>query len=632
MSLIIAHQDPENLSHTPSSFNNIIQNSFTIPANSKIGLKSAELNITPVINIRKNSNDLFSVMLGNETPDKEEELRFDDTGEEVPNSKLRLTSQLLYLVQLDEGTYTRQDFITEIEKKINKYFNNQFFKNQIKITNSVSPTGENNGLIFNYPNQVQLPSKTVPTSISNPVHIYVDDNGAYDYTTNEFSAKLNNTWAGMECEKPIHPAGGGFSVLIPTTVQDTEFIIGLKRNTNENKNDFFGNFDVDETSFPDQSFLFDIDDYYFDYMVHFDGTDLRLYNLKPTDRDSGDYEFVEVEYWNTADYGGSSTETKVIDGMVLAHHPIEFHIDNEMVSVVYNNNVISSDQLKATNNNTSSLYGKLYIKTNDYTKDIFEIQDSHFNLDWIKTKVSINGDVFTKTVDGYDYWVNQLLAIYNDDQTYTHYQTRDCLIEADYWAGLYSGEIADKIFEMKDSTDVLPAGLWIEDYNKTLDSGGTYLKYDLNQTPRFIFFGDFELLQNYSNLVPESKFKLNFALVYKNILDFDNYRNLNNDSIDWLLILRDVIATKNVYVRLNNFGSHISINGGSNSVSKIISEIDITDEFGITYYQPSQIIYLNLKNSEEFKINNIDIDIVDEKERIVGFLENGTSIILHLTQ
>ena len=386
----------------------------------------------------------------------------------------------------------------------------------------------------------------------------------------------------MECEKPIHPAGGAFSVLIPTTVADTEFIIGLKRNNNENKNDFFGNFDVDETSFPDQTFLFDIDDYYFDYMVHFDGTDLRLYNLKPTQRGVGaDYEFVEVEYWNTADYGGSSTETPVISGMVLGHHPIEFHIDNEMVSVVYNNNVISSDQLKATNNNSSSLYGKLYIKAKDYTKDIFEIQDSHFNLDWVKTKVSINGDVFTKTVDGYDYWTNQLLAIYNDDETYAHYPTKDCLIEADYWAGLYSGEIPDKIFEMKDSTDIIPAGLWIQNYNKTLDSGGTYLKYDINQKPRFIFYGDFEEKQNYSNLVPESKYNLNFTNVLKQILDFDNYRNLNNDSIDWLVALQDITALKNCYVRLNNFGSHISINGGSNSVSKIISEIDITNQLGI---------------------------------------------------
>ena len=117
MSLIIAHQDPENLSHSPSSFNNIIQNSFTVPANSKIGLKSAELNITQIINIVKDRNDKFSVMIGNDTPDKEEELKFDDNGEEVPNSKLRLTSQLLYLVQLDEGSYSRQDFTTEMEKK-----------------------------------------------------------------------------------------------------------------------------------------------------------------------------------------------------------------------------------------------------------------------------------------------------------------------------------------------------------------------------------------------------------------------------------------------------------------------------------------------------------------------------------
>lgn len=632
MSLIIAHQDPQNLSHTPSSFNNIIQNSFTIPANSKIGLKSAELNITPIINIVKDRNDKFSVMLGNETPNKEEELKFDDTDEEVPNSALRLTSQLLYLIELDEGSYSRQDFTTEMEKKINKYFNSQFFKNQIKVTNSVSSSGENNSLILKYPNQLLLPSKTQPVLISNPVEIYVQANGEYDYTKDQFSAKLNDTWAGMETSKPIHPAGGAFSVLIPTTATDTEFFIGLTRNTNQGINDFFGMIDVDETSFPDQSFLFDIDDCYFDYMLHFDGTNLKLYNLKPIDRDIGDYEFVEVEYWNTTDYGGSSSETQIIDSTKLGHHAIEFHIENEMVSVVYNNNVISEDQLKATNNNSSSLYGKLYIKTKDYTKDVFEIQGSEFNLDWIKTKISINGPEFTKTVDGYDFWINQLIAQYNDDDTYAHYPTKDCLIEADYWAGLYSGLIADKIFEMKNSDDILPAGLWIEDYNKTLNAGGTYLKYNNNQTPRFIFFGNFNEIQNYSNLVPESKWNLNFYNVRKQMLDFDNYRNLSNDSIDWFILLQDIRALKNVYVRLNNFGSHISINGGSNSVSKIISEIDITNEFGITYYQPSEIIYLNLKNSEELKINNIDIDIVDEFERIIGFLENGTSIILHLTQ
>ena len=117
MSLIIAQQDVSNLSHSPASFENIINNTFTVKKGSKIGLKSAELNITPIINIVKDRNDKFSVMLGNEPPSTADELQFDDTDTYVPNSKLRLTSQLLYLIKLDEGSYTRQNFITEIQKQ-----------------------------------------------------------------------------------------------------------------------------------------------------------------------------------------------------------------------------------------------------------------------------------------------------------------------------------------------------------------------------------------------------------------------------------------------------------------------------------------------------------------------------------
>ncbi len=633
MSLIIAQQDVSNLSHSPASFDNIIHNAFTIKKGSKIGLKSAELNITPVINIVRDRNDKFSVLLGNETPTTANDLKFADNNEKVPTSKLRLSSQLLYLIQLDEGSYTREDFISEIENKINLYFNHQSFKNKIQITQSINASGESNSLIFSYPSQNLLPASTNPVLATNPVYIYNDAEGAFNYGSSEFSGLTNGKWVGLETEKPIHPAGGEFNVTLPATSANTEFIIGLKRNTNEGKNDEYGLFDIDEDTFPvDDLVDDDNEDIYFDYMIYFDGTNVRLYNLIADDSRTT-YEYKEVEYWNTAVYGGSSSEVAILDKGKIGTNQFTFRVVNENIEVGFDGNVISSEQLKCSNNNTSSLYGKLYIKPSDVTKDDFSIDKSHFNLDWIKTKINKVGNDFNIIQDGFDYWTNQLTAFFNNNNDYIHYKSREVYVEADYWAGRYQGNVNQQIQTLVNSTDELPCGLWIKapTRNGTIDAGGTYLKYNQNQTPFFLFYAGRQGI-NFSNLQVESRVDLNFTNVILSALGFDNYRNLSNDSIDWIIQLEKINALRNIYVRLNNFGNNVSVNGGAKMVSKIISEIDISNTTGVTYYSPNNIIYIDLQNTTDFNINSINIDIVDEKERLISYLENGTSIILHLIQ
>ena len=443
-----------------------------------------------------------------------------------------------------------------------------------------------------------------------------------------------DVWAGLECEKPIFSSGGEFNITLPATSATTEFIIGLKRNTNEGKNDEYGLVDIDETTFPVDDLVDDDEnDIYFDFMVYYDGTDLRLYSLIADDTRTT-YEYKEVEYWNTAVYGGASSETEILTGAKLTNNQITFRIINENIEVDFDGNTISSEQLKCSNNNTSSMYGKLYIKPSDITKDDFTIDKSHFNLNWIKTKINKVGTSFNIIQDGYDYWTNQLTALLNDNDDYFHYKSREVYIEADYWAGRYQGNVNQQIQTLVNSNDELPCGLWLKSptRNDTLESMGTYLKYNDNQTPRFYFFGNVKEDTNFSNIQPESRIRFNFTNVLKQILDFDNYRNLLNDSIDWILPLQNINALRNVYVRLNNIGNNISINGGAKMNSKIISEIDISNQFGITYYSPNNIIYIDLQNITDFNINSISIDIVDEFEQLIPFLENGTSVILHLIQ
>ena len=163
----------------------------------------------------------------------------------------------------------------------------------------------------------------------------------------------------------------------------------------------------------------------------------------------------------------------------------------------------------------------------------------------------------------------------------------------------------------------IPAGLWITDYNQTI-TAAQYLPYSENQNFVYLFGDD------------RYGFNTNFRLPLDDLYDFSD-ATITAAKAETDITFRILKSLENVYLRLKNFGNNNSINGGIKSVSKIISEIDlINDAEGLILYEPSERVYLELNNPEEILINSIDIDIVDIKERVINYLEDGTVIILHV--
>ena len=287
-----------------------------------------------------------------------------------------------------------------------------------------------------------------------------------------------------------------------------------------------------------------------------------------------------------------------------------------MIEVKFSGNIISKNQLKCVNTNCSSLYGKVYLNASDYTTQEIDFSDNNYNINWLQSLAIISNNKleYVGNRQGYDAWINNIVD--KDNDPLYPFSTKD-LQEFDYWAGTYSGVIADKIFNMKTQADEIPAGLWITDYNK-LTITASYLEYNENQNFVYLFGDD------------RYGFNTNFNLPLQNLYDFSD-ATITGAKAETDMSFRILKSLENVYLRLKNFGNNSSINGGIKSVSKIISEIDlINDAEGLILYEPSERVYLELNNQQEILINNIDIDIVDIKERVINYLEDGTVIILHI--
>ena len=451
MSLIISTQDVKNKSHTPASFNNIISNSFKLKPFSKVALKSALLNVSPE-RIITSQNNTYGLYFGQKLPDGD--LFFsDDQDKQVPEEKIKLTANYPAYCRLPFGAYNSQELIAELNSTSNEFITNQSFKNALVFSELKNNTSEVIGMKATT-QQNLLPSQINPSSSTNPIHIYDAGKASINYSTGAFTALQNNVWAGAECQKPIFSANGTISITTPST-DNTPFIIGLSRNTNRNR---FPRFFQPNLS---AGIPFDnwddtglIDSGWWDYCLYFDGSTLKLYNLKYL-RDPRNYFLEEVEYYNSAQYGGTSDYSSVITDQDMGSVEIVFKIENEMVSIDFDNSNLSSDQLKCANTNCDSLYGKIYLYAQDYTKDSLIFNKGNYNVNWVKSLIKDEDDLKFE-VKGYDSWTNNILDNYTDPLF--PYNIQD-LKEADYWAGTYSGLIADKIFNMTRTIDEIPAGL-----------------------------------------------------------------------------------------------------------------------------------------------------------------------------
>ena len=95
-----------------------------------------------------------------------------------------------------------------------------------------------------------------------------------------------------------------------------------------------------------------------------------------------------------------------------------------------------------------------------------------------------------------------------------------------------------------------------------------------------------------------------------------------------------LMSPKSLFVRVNNLTQQ-SINAQlGNSYSKIIAHLPRFDsagnEVGSLHFEPNQLVYVSLQNSQDLYLNSIDIDLVYDNETYADCLSGKSIVVLHI--
>jgi hypothetical protein len=92
-----------------------------------------------------------------------------------------------------------------------------------------------------------------------------------------------------------------------------------------------------------------------------------------------------------------------------------------------------------------------------------------------------------------------------------------------------------------------------------------------------------------------------------------------------------LVPTRSLFVRLDNFplASTNARQGGQSRIIGHLPRFSGNQSIGSVFYQPSNLIYIDLNNSEEVKVNSFDISLCFNDEKFVESLAGATIICLH---
>ncbi len=108
----------------------------------------------------------------------------------------------------------------------------------------------------------------------------------------------------------------------------------------------------------------------------------------------------------------------------------------------------------------------------------------------------------------------------------------------------------------------------------------------------------------------------------------DNFYKINS------LVVPRLLSTRSIFVRLENF-TQTSVNARQGNHSSIIAHLPRFDgqiETGRLYFEPKNLIYLDLNNPEPLNINSFDLSFVYSNEQYAESIVGQSIIVLHFKE
>ena len=610
MSLVIASNqtsdsitDTESSIFKPWSFRNDLSSTYTIPANGQVALQSVKYNLNGTIDL-SNDGQVFYQYTG-------EELTKVDTGaDEMKDSTAVPIRTEIYK---DQGIV--EVSVEQVASKLQTAMNEKVFHPMLRDLVEVdvkrkSATNEFEGYNIVYKTNETL-TNVIPKGkfgidgtyqefrdgTTSPLWTYTD---AGKFST---TSELPQVQSVLVVDKPLSTYGGTITYNITDIATATNsFGIGLSRyvinpDTSNVPLVVPEYFDTDTLWAQDTQ---DIDqDFMCDFLVYTDPATKNLRCAHAVASNSGrtsmkvvDYSSNAQSYFNSEYAMGANVDNYEKIKFVFTNQQVKVVLiddrSNEKVLIDYDSGGAKGVNYKPVNQSCWDLMPFMWLETIDGQATNSITLEQMNQCDWIKSYVPDNYD------DGswFNYLEGEGLEVVSQElesRPWNNYSITNTIVHK----GLKTNPF--KFLDIASVLTVMQSDL----YRPTIDANS-------------------EEVLGFEDRVD----------VVNNTSTADLTRTIASSSIPTLL------STKSMFVRLDNF-TQTSTNAFIGNQSSIIAHLPRFDgqvQTGRIYHEPKNLIYLDLNNSEQLKVNNFDISFCYSNEQYVQALTGQSVIVLYFRQ
>ena len=605
----------------PYSFRNSLSSMYKIPKNAQVALQSVKYALNGTIALSTNGRIMYQYF--------GEDLDATSTIKSMNNNStvVPIRTPLIDTFQaedLENGSYAAQQnkirnyTVNEFSRAFESSLNNYIYHPNLMGNVSVNVNRDTDNKFIGFKINYNSPATTTDAAPADGFAIDLSNEGvrdetyeqAWTYSSGVFTVNDPNErghpQSALLTESPISANSGELTVNFSNAnASGKEWAVGLSRYVRQYD-------EITGTISPSYFSLRKSGDTrptkkigFYDYLVCRKGNLLKVYHT-PYDSGNGDDGLICSR---ELDLNDTVAQDYDLDTNSDAYHSVKFTVKGQTIKIElikgggsndtvyeYNSGYTNAQQLKATCISTWQLFPVLYIDSpnaglsNQLTVSSFIGCD--MPADW--------------TIDG-ENLINAEPSWYSSVEDSNNIQVAQ-QVETRPWNDQATSGRANLITY------------------STLDADGLFDQYDnfLIMKPSDIYApsngANSEEFLGFTGESPTNSWVIDESVATK--------KTFTSSSIPQML------SNKSIFVKLNNFTQQ-SINALQGNQSAILSHVPRFDgqvQVGRMYYEPNNLIYLDLNNSSELNVNSFDISLVYSNEQYVEELTGQTIVCLHFRQ
>jgi len=629
MSLVIAtnkDQDDtfrqEESVYSAFSFKNDLSSTYKIPANSQVALQSCKVNLDGRITISANNSwwyDYFGEDLdGVET--------LDDNGNEVDVAPIDLTTSYPKLQDLDvpKDQYlelTTDELATRLTEKHREYHPNLFDK--------FTATAKRNsgldflGFEFKYDQNVSQTHSKFP---DNRIYAHYSEEAdlRLDYNASRHVIRKTGTYEDPAVAifngAPLSLSNGSMRVHFNNAnASQVPFGIGLSRDIPDGgylrEDELLRPFYFDMLDNADESFAMGVDDadYFEDFGIHRNDAGELVLRHSVSANNGRDMVYKEVKYWLNADSDLTGSGRYDLNNNSGNYEWVEFKVKGEIVEAYIGHSGATDLICSFSSTSVKNTYFKPVMQTCWCLHPVFYIgsngasQTNHLVFNHF-SGIDITGYNPRSPLDrSKKGWFETAMMLSNIANFRPIARCRQVDLR-----------LINDPTKTNDPYDYIPNGV-LTGSNNAID-----LKYRMILTPNDLYFPTFgsacadlfgfpgrSLVEEGTGTFPAITFASDSA--------------------------PDLNCMKSIFIRLNGFGQQV-LNARTGNKSTILSHLPTADSKSTqgtsqrVFYEPKNLIWLDLNNPYELVVSDFSIDFVYSNEQYARILQGQSVVCLYFRE